>query len=76
MKNQAFVGQPILAAAVFQAALSSLRASLAEGTGGVFSTLLGWAFRPRNFMKNRINGEQEANVPRWFFAPVARLIRT
>jgi hypothetical protein len=31
--------------------------------------LLGWAFRPRNFMKNpprRINGEQEANMRRGF----------
>jgi hypothetical protein len=31
MKNRVFVGQPILAAAVFQAAFSRLRASLAEG---------------------------------------------
>jgi hypothetical protein len=30
-KNRVFVGQPILAAAVFQAAFSRLRASLAEG---------------------------------------------
>jgi hypothetical protein len=39
MKNRAFVGQPILAAAVFQAAFSILRASLAEGTADGFSTL-------------------------------------
>jgi hypothetical protein len=39
MKNRAFVGQPILAAAVFQAAFSRLHASLAEGTGAGFSTL-------------------------------------
>jgi hypothetical protein len=31
MKNRAFVGQPILAAAVFQAAFSRLRAGVAEG---------------------------------------------
>jgi hypothetical protein len=31
MKNRVFVGRPILAAAVFQAAFSRLRASLAEG---------------------------------------------
>src|SRR5580693_3452167 len=38
-----------------------------EGRG--FSTLLGWAFRPRNFMKNppgRINREQRANRRRGF----------
>jgi glyoxylate reductase len=31
--------------------------------------LVGWAFRPRNFMKNpprRIEGEQEANIRRGF----------
>jgi hypothetical protein len=33
-----FVGQPILAAAAFQAAFSELRASLAEGIVGGFST--------------------------------------
>jgi hypothetical protein len=39
MKNRALVGQPILAAAAFQAAFFSLRAGLAKGTGGGFSTL-------------------------------------
>jgi fluoride ion exporter CrcB/FEX len=44
MKNH--VGQPILAAAAFQAAFSKLRASLAEGTVGGFSTLSGCSIRP------------------------------
>src|SRR5580698_4554284 len=39
MKNRALVGQPVLAAAVFQAAFSILRASFAEGTADGFSTL-------------------------------------
>jgi hypothetical protein len=39
MKTRALVGQSILAAAAFQAAFSSLRASLARGTVGGFSTL-------------------------------------
>jgi hypothetical protein len=46
MKNRAFVGQPILAAAAFQAAFSRLRASLVEGTVGGFSILLVWASMP------------------------------
>jgi hypothetical protein len=46
MKNRAFVGQPILAAAAFQAAFSKRRASLAMGTGGGFSTVsLDWSPR-------------------------------
>jgi hypothetical protein len=40
MLPNSFVGQPILAAAAFQAAFFSLRAALAKGTGGGgFSTL-------------------------------------
>jgi hypothetical protein len=38
MKTRAFVGQPILAAAVFQTAFSKLGANLVEGTGRWFFT--------------------------------------
>jgi hypothetical protein len=38
-KPGALVGQPILAAAAFQAFFFNLRAGLARGTGGGFSTL-------------------------------------
>jgi hypothetical protein len=39
MKNRALVGQPILAAAAFQAAFFGLRAGLAKEVGDGFSTL-------------------------------------
>jgi hypothetical protein len=46
------------------AARGGARFSLPPGRqAGVFSTLLGWAFRPRNFMKNRMLAVGQAVSP-------------
>ena len=68
MQDPALVGQPILAAAVFQAAFSSLRARPAKGAVSGFSPLWLTAFASRIFTKNstpaqhRTASESESDV--------------